>query len=127
MDVRLLLAEEAERWPLYTQNLQQLHSGEFGIHFAAFENGILTLQLWDLGPIWYHGGLHYYVMVNLRKDIPLQNRVLKVREYFRYQQDVLTDGRHMILADFFVGLTEFDDTKIVAGLHVSGIVWRNAV
>lgn len=111
MDVRSLLTEEAERSPLHTQDLQQLDSGEFGVHVAAFESGMLTLQLWDLGPIWYHGGLHYYVMVNLRKDVRFQNRVLKVREYFRYRQVVLADGRNIILADF---CRENDDLHNVA-------------
>ena len=111
MDVRSLLAEEAERCPPHTQNIQLLYTGEFGIHVAAFENGILTLQLWDLESIWYHGGLHYYVMVNLRKDFPLQNHILKICEYFRYRQVALTDARHMILADF---CRENDDLHNVA-------------
>lgn len=64
------------------------------------KNGILTLQLLDLESIWYHGGLHYYVMVNLRKDFPLRVRILKICEHFRYRQVALTDGRHMILAEF---------------------------
>ena len=91
IDVRSLLSEEAERWPQYTQGIRELLQHELHIDMMDYGEGILLIDIKDCEPI-----SGYLVVIDIRKGVTLQKRLLMIR---RYSSDcaAMTTGRYMIV------------------------------
>ena len=92
IDVRSLLGEEAERWPQHTQGVQQLLSDGLQIQLIHYGRGILLIRMNN------NSDPKYLVVINIRKGVPLQERLLMIR---RCSSDceAKTDGRYMIVLE----------------------------
>lgn len=96
VDVRSLLAAEACRWPVFTSTIYRLLQSGFTVRSVMLQHGILAFKLSNSKQDPNQG---YLFVVNVRKDISLQSRILMIREYSEndYHQEVHTDGRYLIL------------------------------
>lgn len=94
VDVRALLAEQSSRWPIIIRAMQDLLAGIFTLQVEGFQHGILSLKV-------YNPESNYYTfMINTRRNVPLESRVRKFHEHLEYRQEMNTDGRYMISANY---------------------------
>ena len=93
IDVRSLLNGEAERWPQHTQGIRQLLSRDLYIDMMDYGEGILLIDIKDSYPV-----SGYLVVINIRKGISLQERLLMIRRYSSGCK-AMTDGRYMIVCE----------------------------
>jgi len=95
VDMRALLAEEAARWPLFTADIQELLSKRFWLVINRYERGILSLDVFSK--------FKRLVIINVPlkdQNVPLKDRVRKVRNFTKYSHHVRTDGRYAIYVPY---------------------------
>ena len=90
IDVRSLLSEEAQRWPQYTQRIQQLLLQDLDIRVLGHGGGILLIGIDDV--VSPRG---YLLVIDRREGILLQERLLLIRRC--YCDLAKTDGCYIIV------------------------------
>lgn len=91
IDLKSLLGEEAKRWPPYTQRIQKLLSEDLDIRVFGHGGGILLIGIDD-----YDSPPGYLVVIDIRKEVLLQERLLMIRRC-SYDCVAKTDGRYIIV------------------------------
>ena len=95
IDLRSLLSEESERWNPHTQGIRELLSRdlELDIVWMDYKEGLLLISMKH-----FHSNSLYLVVINIRKGIPLQERLLMIR-WCSGNVVAKTDGRCIIVLD----------------------------
>ena len=91
IDVRSLLSEEARCWPQHIHGIEELLSDELDIWMLDYRDGVLLFRLLD-------SDSGYLVAINIRKGIPMQERLLTIHECSS-DCGAKTDGRYVIVLE----------------------------
>ena len=104
IDVRSLLSEQAERWHPYTQGIEELISRDLDldISWSDYKEGLLLILIKS-----FDSSSRYLVVINIRKGVPLQERLLMIRWY---PGDCVakTDGRYIVVSKDFESFGNLD-------------------
>ncbi len=104
IDVRSLLSEEAERWHPHTQGIEELLSRDLDLDIVAedYREGLLLLLIKS-----FDSSSRYLVVINIRKGVPLQERLLMIR-WYSSDCAAKTDGRYIVVSKDFERFDNLD-------------------